>query len=209
VSGAKEYLLTEYAVKDNILDIMKDIKLDRKKVKLTDGKVTLRPYSLRDSKESYQAIKESAAEISLWLSFAHKDYSLKENRAWVKKRPADWKKGKTYEFAILDAGDGKIIGGCGLNGIDHLNRRANLGYWVRTSHAGRGVATASTLLLAKWGFEVLKLTRIEILVATGNQRSLRVAEKVGAKREGILRNRIVIYDKAHDAVMHSLIPGEV
>lgn len=191
------------------MDIMSDIKLNRKNLELTDDKVTLRPYRMSDSKESYQAIKESAAEISVWLPFVHKDYSLKENRAWVKKRPGDWKKGKAYEFAIWDVKDGTIIGGCGLNNIDKLNRRANLGYWVRTSHTGRGVAPAATLLLAKWAFEVLKLTRIEILVATGNQRSLRVAEKAGARREGILRNRIVIRDKAHDAVIHSLIPGDI
>jgi ribosomal-protein-serine acetyltransferase len=188
---------------------MNDIKLDRKKVTLADGKVTLRPYRLSDSKECFQAIKDSVAEISVWLPFAHPDYSMQENRAWLKKRPDDWKNGRGYEFAILDAGDGTMIGGCGLNGIDKMNRRANLGYWVRTSHTKRGVATAATLLLAKWGFETLKLTRIEILVAVGNERSLRVAAKVGATREGVLRNRLVIRDKTHDAVMHSLIPGDI
>jgi ribosomal-protein-serine acetyltransferase len=90
-----------------------------------------------------------------------------------------------------------------------MDKCANLGYWVRTGYTGRGVATTATLLLAKWGFEVLELKRIEIVVAVGNDRSLRVAEKVGAKREGILRNRITGRDKVHDAVMHSLIPGEI
>jgi ribosomal-protein-serine acetyltransferase len=188
---------------------MNHIRLDRKKLELTDGKVILRPYRVSDSKESFHAIKESAAEISVYLPFAHKDYSLKENRDWVKKRPADWKKGTGYEFAIFDAKDGTMIGGCGLNGIDQMNRRANLGYWVRTSHTGQGIAPAATVLLAKWGFEVLKLSRIEILVAVGNERSLRVAEKAGAKREGVLRNRIVINNKPYDAVMHSLIPGDI
>jgi len=188
---------------------MNDINLDRKKVELTDGKVTLRPYRMSDSPESFKAIKESAAEIEVWLPFVHKDYSLKENRDWVKKRPSDWKKGTAYEFAIFDAKDGTMVGGCGLNGIDRMNRRANLGYWVRTNCTRRGVATAATVLLAKWGFETLKLTRIEILVAAGNERSLRVAEKAGARREGVLRNRIVIRDKAHDAVMHSLVPGDI
>ena len=188
---------------------MKDIKIDRKKLELTDGKVTLRPYRMSDNRESYQAIKESTAEISVWLPFAHKDYSLKENRDWMKKKSADWKKGKNYDFAICDAKDGTIIGGCGFNDIDNIHRRANLGYWVRTDRTGQGVATAATLLLAKWGFEALNLTRIEILVETGNERSLRVAEKTGAKREGILRNRLVNRDKAHDAVMHSLVPGDI
>ena len=188
---------------------MNDIKIKRKGLELTDGKILLRPYRMSDAKEAYNAIKESVAELSVWLPFAHEFYSLKENRAWVKKRPEDWKKGRVYEFAIFDTKDGTIIGGCGINGINKVDKHANLGYWVRTDRTGQGVAPAATLLLAKWGFNTLKLNRIEILVATGNQRSLRVAEKVGAKREGVLRNRILIRDKAYDAVMHSLIPGDV
>jgi RimJ/RimL family protein N-acetyltransferase len=188
---------------------MSDNNLNRKEIELTDGRVLLRPYRSSDADATYKAIRESLAEISPWLPFAHKDYSIKENRAWIKKRPEEWKKGTSYEFAIFDAKDGTLLGGCGLNGIGHENRQANLGYWVRTSHTGRGVAPAATLLLAKWGFAAVKLVRIEILVATGNARSLRVAEKVGAKREGVLRNRLSIHDKAHDAVMHSLIPGDI
>jgi ribosomal-protein-serine acetyltransferase len=182
---------------------------DWKKVELNDGKIVLRPYRMKYVKAAFEAIKESIKELSAWLPFAHEDYSIKETRAYVKTRPDEWKKGNAYEFAIFDAKDGTIIGGCGLNGINKMNKCANLGYWVKTGCTGRGMATAATLMLAKWGFEALKLNRIEILVAVDNTRSLRVAEKVGAKREGILRNRLTIHDKAYDAVMHSLIPGEL
>lgn len=192
----------------NIFNIMNANILDRKRLELTDGIITLRPYHKDDYKESYQAIKESAAEMSAWLPFVHDKYSLKESRAWVKKQPDEWKNGAAYNFAIIEAVSGRIIGGCGLNAISKLDKRANLGYWVRTSDTGRGVAAAATLLLAKWGFAALQLLRIEIGVAVENTRSLRVAEKVGATREGVLRNRIVIREKPHDAVMHSLIPAD-
>ena len=143
------------------------------------------------------------------MPWAHRNYSIKESREWLKKRPGEWKKGISYDFAIFDAKDEIYLGGCGINGIEHVYKNANLGYWVRTNRTGRGVATAVTLLLARWAFKELKLNRVEIVVATDNQRSLRVAEKVGAKREGILRNRLTIRDKVHDAVMHSLIPGDI
>jgi RimJ/RimL family protein N-acetyltransferase len=184
-------------------------KVMRKDIVLTDSSVLLRPYRLSDADETYRAIRESLAELSPWLPFAHKDYSIKESRMWIKKRPGEWKKGIAYDFAIIDARDGSLLGGCGLNNIDKENRRANLGYWVRTSRMGQGVAPSATLLLANWGFKELSLKRIEILVATGNKRSLRVAEKAGAQREGILRNRLLIHDKAYDAVMHSLIPQDL
>jgi ribosomal-protein-serine acetyltransferase len=194
---------------DNILDIMSENNLDRKKLELTDGKIILRPYRTVYIEATYKAIRESLAELSPWLPFAHKDYSVKESRDWIKKRPGEWKKGTSYDFAIFDVKDGTIIGGCGLNNIHKMDRCANLGYWVRTSRTGQGVAPAATLLLAKWGFAALNLNRIEILVATGNARSLRVAEKVGAKREGVLRNRINAHGKIHDGVMHSLIPSDM
>jgi len=188
---------------------MNDIKPDRKKVTLTDGKILLRPLRKSDTEKMYRVIRSSLAELSAWLPFAHEDYALNESKDWIKERPADWKAGRAYEFAIFDAEDGEYIGTCGLNNISKIDNYANLGYWVRTDRTGQGIAVAATKLLAKWGFEVLKLKRIEILVAVENQRSLRVAEKAGAKREGILRHRIIIRDKTHDAVMHSLLPEEV
>ena len=187
-----------------------DIIKDYKNILLTDGIVSLMPVSLADADVQYRAIRESLAEISPWLPFAHKDYSIKETKDFLKKRcPIGWKKDTEYSFKIIDPKDNSFMGGCGLNAIDFDNHRANLGYWVRTSRTRDGVATAATLLLAKWGFKVAGLRRIEILVAVGNQRSQRVAEKAGAHREGVLRNRLYMYEKYHDAVMYSLIPGDI
>ena len=69
-------------------------------------------------------------------------------------------------------------------------------------------ATAAASLAAEFGFEELLLDRIEILAALGNKRSQRVAQKLGAHKEGILRNRLVIHGRAHDAVVFSLIGSE-
>jgi ribosomal-protein-serine acetyltransferase len=180
-----------------------------KTAKLTDGVILLRPYKKQDTQGLYQAVRSSLKEVGAWLPFAHENYSLYETQYWIKKNPAEWKKGTAYNFAICDMETGGIIGGCGINEVGEINKRANLGYWIRTDRTGQGVAVTAAKLLAGWGFKALGLKRIEILVAVENTRSLRVAEKVGAKREGVLRNRIDIQGKLHDAVMHSLIPGEV
>lgn len=157
----------------------------------------------------YQAIRESVPEMSPWLPFAHENYSISETRDYLKRCPEGWKKDTEYSFGIIDSRDGSLIGGCGINRIDKENSWANLGYWVRTNRTEQGVATAATRLLAEWGFRVVKLCRLEILVATSNKRSQRVAEKVGAQREGILRNRLKIGDNLHDAILYSLIPTDI
>ena len=67
------------------------------------------------------------------------------------------------------------------------------------------MATAAVKLAYQWAMENTNLIRLEILIAVENHASLRVAEKVGALREGMLRKRLLLHDEAHDAVMFSLI----
>ncbi len=96
-----------------------------------------------------------------------------------------------------------------MNGISRANMMANLGYWVRTGKAGQGIATAATLLCARFAFEDLGMQRVEISIAIENEASCRVAEKAGATKEGVLRNRLKLLDRQHDAYMYSLIPSEL
>jgi RimJ/RimL family protein N-acetyltransferase len=84
----------------------------------------------------------------------------------------------------------------------------NLGYWVRTSHHGQGIAGRAAKLVARFAFENLGIIRVEIVVAIENQASLRVAEKLGAHDEGILLNRMVIGKSIYDAHMYSLLPSD-
>ncbi len=179
-----------------------------KEIRLTDGSVLLRPYRIGDVDRLYQAVRESIAELSPWMPWCHADYSNEESRAWLDLRAEAWEKGTEYDFAITDARDGFFLGGCGLNRFDHANRTANIGYWVRTSRTKGGVATTAAQLLVKFGFGDLELNRIEIMAAVDNKASQRVAEKVGARREGILRSRWIVRDRVYDAVMFSLIPED-
>jgi ribosomal-protein-serine acetyltransferase len=182
---------------------------DRKTTCLTDGKILLRPFVKKDIDSLHQATLASLKELIQWMPWASEDYPLSNSRFWVKSSLKNWQDGREYNFAICDAVTGEQIGGAGINEINIMNKCANLGYWVRSDRTGQGIAVSTAKLLVKWGFEVLKLNRIEIHVAADNTRSLRVAEKAGAKREGVLRNKMLLEGKIHDSVMHSLIPGDV
>jgi len=92
-----------------------------------------------------------------------------------------------------------------LNFINRVHQFGNLGYWVRTSATGRGVASRASRLVARFAFAELGLHRIEILAAVPNIASQRVAEKIGAVREGVLRKRLLIRGEPQDAVMFSLV----
>ena len=90
-----------------------------------------------------------------------------------------------------------------------MHQFANLGYLVRTSRVKEGIATEAAKLVARYGFEKLDLQRIEVVVSTDNAPSLRVAEKLGAVKEGLLRNGLRKHGTPCDAYMYSLIPTDL
>jgi ribosomal-protein-serine acetyltransferase len=179
------------------------------KTQLTDGIITLRPYTMDDAQELYEAVRESIEELQRWMPWCHPDYSIEETRAWLSLRDDAWKNGADYGFRVADARSDRMLGGVGLNQINNDYRAANLGYWIRTSATGRGVATRATRLLARFAFEELNLVRIKIVAAVGNLASQRVAEKVGAVREGIMRKALIIHGTVHDAVLTSLVAEDM
>jgi RimJ/RimL family protein N-acetyltransferase len=166
--------------------------------------IVLRPYTLDDAPELFEAARESSGEVYLWLPWCHPEYTPAEAQEWIARQIPLFAERTGFSFVIAGAG-GEFLGGCGLNQIDPIHRRANLGYWVRTSAAGRGIATAAVRQLAAWAFASTDLVRLEIVAAIGNAASIRVAEKSGAVREGIAKSRLVLHGVPHDAVVFSLV----
>ena len=181
----------------------------KKDIQLTNGSLVLRPCLPSDVDAMYEAVRESITELSVWMPWWLTEYSVEECRTWIASQYKRWGKGDSYSFAIIDAIDNYLLGGCGLTNKDIPLRIAELAYWVRTSRTGHGIATAAGAILAHFGFSQLELKRIEIVTAVDNVGSQRVAEKLGAFREGILRDRILVGSETRDAVMFSLIIQDV
>lgn len=166
--------------------------------------IRIRPYRLDDAQAIWEAVRESMRELQPWMPWCHPGYSIDESRSWLAVQVPAFQQRTTFEFAITTE-DGRYLGGCGLNQIDALNQRANLGYWVRSSATGAGVATTAAKLTRDWGFANTDLVRIEILMAVNNAASRRVAEKAGALYEGTLRTRLTVHGTRHDAAMYAFI----
>ncbi len=175
---------------------------------LTDGVVALRTFRADDAVSMCAAVQESLEDLKPWMSWAHDGYVQKESQDWITVAQARWNEGSYFGCVITDAKDSMFLGGCSLSQIHPLYRFCNLGYWIRTSQRGHGFAGRATLLASRFAFERLKLSRVEIVVAAENTPSQKVAEKIGAHREGVLRNRLVHHDALQDAVMYSLIPSD-
>lgn len=170
--------------------------------------LNIRVYQLDDAERMHEAAVESARDMFPWMPWCHEHYSLDEARKWVETQVELTKKKASFEFVALDENN-RFLAGCGLNNINRENRFANIGYGVRSSAAGRGIAPAVVRFVADFAFRETTLNRLEIVCAVDNVRSRSVAEKAGAQFEGVLRNRIMLASGPSDAAMQSLIRPKV
>jgi ribosomal-protein-serine acetyltransferase len=166
--------------------------------------IIVRRHRPEDAEPLRIAALESVGEIGPWMPWCHSGYSLAEAIEWVASCERKFREGTEFEFVISNpAGD--FLGICGLNSINEAYRLANLGYWLRTSATGRGFATAAVRQVIEFAFHRTGLARLEIVCAVGNHRSQRVAERVGALREAVLHDRLVLHGQAHDAVLYAVL----
>lgn len=175
-------------------------------IQLIDEEILLRPFRLDDSVPLYCAVRESLNELNPWMSWATEAYSERTAREYITIARARWEEHTFYAFAVLRRDE--LVGACTLSSIHPIYRFCNLGYWVRTSCHGQGIAGRAARLIARFAFEHLGLIRVEVVIAIGNQASIRVAEKIGAHKEGILLNRIVVGKSIYDAHMYSVVPSD-
>ena len=93
-------------------------------------------------------------------------------------------------------------------GLDRLNRSAALTYWLNEKHQGKGIMTASCSAVISHAFNTLQLNRISIECATQNARSRALAERLGFKLEGIIREAEWLHDHYVDHALYGLLKSD-
>lgn len=169
------------------------------------SRLALRHPQESDIPRLYEAADVSRKELAPWMLWCHEKFCIDDAVKWVRETSVAE---NLHAFIIVDDESGLCLGTCGLHSIDTKDRTAELGYWVRTGHQGQGIAPAATRKVAEVAYNELKLVRVGIIIAVENAKSQRVAEKVGATREGIMRNGLMLPEGPSDAVLYSLIPSD-
>ena len=105
--------------------------------------------------------------------------------------------------------DGKLIGTVGIHRINWASRNGYLGIAIfDKGFWNRGIGTEATSLILKYAFEYLNLHKILLEVYEYNERAIRVYEKLGFKREGILRKNHYLKGKYHDVIVMGILQEE-
>jgi RimJ/RimL family protein N-acetyltransferase len=120
-------------------------------------------------------------EIPRW-TLTPSPYTASDARAWLGRIAEAQATGNHVTFAIVDAGEGRLLGTAGLMAIDWALSCAEIGYSLAAHARGRGAASRAVALLADWAFGPLDLNRLELHIAEGNGASRAVAVRAGFHR---------------------------
>jgi RimJ/RimL family protein N-acetyltransferase len=113
-----------------------------------------------------------------------------------------------FQWGIARRDDDAIVGTATIFQIDREHRRGEIGFAIGRAHWGRGFASEAVTTLIRFAFEQLHLHRIEADPDPQNAASIRVLERQGFKREGLLRERYFLDGEPQDAEYYGLLRRE-
>lgn len=172
---------------------------------LRGAHVTLRPLVREDG----PGLVAAAAAGKLWDTYYAGVSKLTDIDAWYAEVFAERDYGRAMPFTVIDpAGD--IIGTTRFMRMNEANRRLEIGGTFYAITAQRtGVNTEAKLLLLRHAFEVLGCNVVQIRTDWFNRRSQAAIERLGARRDGVLRAHQVMRDgRVRDVVVYSILAGE-
>lgn len=134
-----------------------------------------------DAEAMVDAVLASGPELSSRFPWAG-TYNLHVAHQYIDAAIVSAAQGTAYTFAIFEKMTKNIIGTVSLRIVGN---DALVGYWVRTSHHGFGIATIAARAIKAYAFDELKLPSLKLTIRPNNAGSIRVAEKIGAKNVGV------------------------
>lgn len=113
--------------------------------------------------------------------------ALAETIVLTQRAPRDWIEDHAFHFSLVERETGEVLGVAGLN--RESPDTAELHYWIRSDHAGRGLTTEACRRLIDWARDALRLRTLTLWAGRDNHASRRVAEKLGFTHLGPLSRR--------------------
>jgi RimJ/RimL family protein N-acetyltransferase len=171
--------------------------------RIVTERLVVRCWEPRDAPLLKEAIDSSLDELRPWMPWAADEpKSLEEKVALLRAFRGNFDLGNDFVYGLFGGDEAEVVGGSGLHtrlGADAFE----IGYWIRSSRVGQGLATESTAALTRVGFELCGVDRIEIHCDPKNERSRAIPRKLGFAEEATLRRRLQ-HPEPRDVVIHSL-----
>ena len=172
----------------------------------TGQHVRIQPLEEHHAEELFEAGKDPA----VWTYMPVQIRSMEEMKQLVHKALQAKINGSEFPFVIFDHRSGRIVGSTRFLNISLPDRHLEIGWtWLSSSVWRTAVNTECKYLLLRYSFETLGAVRVQIKTDSRNLRSQRAIERLGAVKEGVLRNHKILADGyVRDTVFYSIVDRE-
>lgn len=175
-------------------------------VTLANEHVRLEPLGL----QHVDGLQRAAADGELWKLRVTSVPEPEDTRAYVERALQSFAEGHRLAFVVLDASSGEVIGSSSYHDIVPAVERVEIGYtWYAKSRQRTHVNASAKLLLMTHAFESLGARLVGWRTDNFNFASQRAIERLGAKRDGVIRHHALRRDgTVRDTFMYSMLAGE-
>jgi N-acetyltransferase len=179
---------------------------DRLNAILENDRVILRPLEFSDEAE----LNVVAADKDLWVYGLTDLSQAGELNKYIRKAIQARNEMTCAVWTIVDKRTNTVAGCTRLAEISWKDERGQIGWtWIAKEFQGSGLNKAMKFLILQYGFEQLKLNRIELKADERNTRSREAIKGIGAKEEGILRQHMKIHNGyLRNTVFYSILRSE-
>lgn len=154
---------------------------------LRTARLVLAVPTAADAAEVRRAVNDSFDALHRWLPWAGAPQSLAEARDFCSSARQQWRADEAWALLLRRRDGQRLIGASGFPRIDWSVPAFEIGYWCHSAHTGRGYVTEAVTALTDLAFERYDAARVELRIDERNVASIRVAERAGFEREGVLR----------------------
>jgi ribosomal-protein-serine acetyltransferase len=154
---------------------------------LITARLELKPLELADEWELLEAVDASRAELQRFLPWTPYVTTREQAQHYCDASEREWDQARGYRFLLRDRGSRLVLGVVGFENIVNAHDSADFGYWLRTSHVGRGLMREGAAAAVDWAFATVGLHRIRVAAAAENHASLHVIHALRFYFEGTAR----------------------
>ena len=176
--------------------------LFEKPIILEDELVRLEPLSAAH----FELLLPTAMHIALWEFTLVKIRTPEDFRKYFDTALLEQQQQRSYPFSIYNKQLNQYMGCTRFGNIDLQHKKLEIGWtWLDRSQHGTGLNTTIKYLMLRHAFENWSMVRVQLKTAASNLRAQRAIEKLGAQREGLLRNHRRLADgRLDDTVLYSI-----
>ena len=173
---------------------------------VVDNNIELTLHEVRFAEELFRLTDSCRDHLRKWLPWVDGTKSCEDTKTFIEFTMKQVASNNGFHACIWY--NGEIAGVIGYHGLNWANKSTSIGYWLGEKYAGKGIMTKSCEALVNYALTDLNLNRVEIRCAEYNYKSRAIPERLGFKKEGIIREAEWLYDHYVDHVVYGMLAKE-